>query len=159
MMTAGAALFVLSDLMLAMDLFLPAVPTLQAALAIGVPQAQATVAVFLAGLAVSQLVWGEALNRLGPRRCVLIGMGLLVLASLGCALAPDIGWLLGLRTLQVLRRANDNLHAKTGERIDFEALPLDDRRVLQLFSEGKTVSVFQFESGGIRQALKLLSKA
>ena len=59
-----------------------------------------------------------------------------------------------MRTLQVLRRANDNLQAKTGERIDFEALPLDDRRVLQLFSEGKTVSVFQFESGGIRQALK-----
>ena len=61
---------------------------------------------------------------------------------------------LGLRTLQVLRRANDNLQAKTGERIDFETLPLDDRRVLQLFSEGKTVSIFQFESGGIRQALK-----
>jgi MFS transporter, DHA1 family, multidrug resistance protein len=86
--------------MLAMDLFLPAVPTLQAALGIGVTHAQATIAVFLAGLAGSQLVWGEALNRLGPRRCVLIGASLLVLASLGCALAPDIHVLLGMRLLQ-----------------------------------------------------------
>lgn len=86
--------------MLAMDLFLPAVPTLQAALGIGVTQAQATVALFLAGLAASQLLWGEALNRLGPRRCVLLGVGGLLATSVGCALAPDIGTLLVLRTLQ-----------------------------------------------------------
>lgn len=86
--------------MLAMDLYLPAVPTLQAALGVPVTLAQATVAVFLAGLAASQLVWGVALNRLGPRRCVLLGGGALVLTSAGCALAPDIGWLLALRALQ-----------------------------------------------------------
>lgn len=86
--------------MLAMDLYLPAVPTLQAALGIAIPLAQATVALFLAGLAASQLVWGEALNRIGPRRCVLIGGGLLAITSAGCALAPDIGWLLVLRFIQ-----------------------------------------------------------
>src|SRR5262245_40815047 len=83
--------------MLAMDLFLPAVPALQASLRISVSQAQATIASFLAGLAASQLLWGEALNRLGPRRCALLGVGLLALASLGCALAPDIELLLALR--------------------------------------------------------------
>jgi MFS family permease len=46
--------------MLAMDLFLPAVPSLQGALGIEVAQAQATVALFLAGLAGSQLLWDEA---------------------------------------------------------------------------------------------------
>jgi len=86
--------------MLAMDLYLPAVPSLQGALGISVSLAQATVAVFLAGLAASQLFWGAALNRLGPRRCVLIGGGLLVLTSVGCALAPDIAWLLAMRFVQ-----------------------------------------------------------
>jgi hypothetical protein len=45
--------------MLAMDLFLPAVPAvpaLQRALGVSVAQGQLTVAVFLAGLAASQLV-------------------------------------------------------------------------------------------------------
>jgi MFS family permease len=86
--------------MLAMDLFLPAVPTLQASLGIDVTLAQATIAVFLAGLAASQLIWGEAMTRLGPRRCVGIGVSLLVLSAFGCALAPDIGWLLAMRALQ-----------------------------------------------------------
>lgn len=86
--------------MLAMDLYLPAVPVLQAELAIGVTPAQATVAVFLAGLAASQLLWGQALNRLGPRRCLQWGVLALVLASAACALAPGIETLLVMRLLQ-----------------------------------------------------------
>lgn len=86
--------------MLAMDLYLPAVPALQADLAIGVTPAQATIAIFLAGLAASQLLWGELLNRIGPRRCVAWSVSLLALASAGCALAPGIELLLALRLLQ-----------------------------------------------------------
>lgn len=86
--------------MLAMDLFLPAVPTLQVGLGTTVTLAQASIAVFLAGLAASQLVWGEAIGWLGPRRCVMVGVGMLVVASAGCALAPDIGWLLAMRFVQ-----------------------------------------------------------
>jgi predicted MFS family arabinose efflux permease len=86
--------------MLAMDLYLPAVPTLQASLGVDVTLAQATIAVYLAGLAASQLLWGELLNRLGPRRCVWWSVSLLALASAGCALAPGIEWLLAMRLLQ-----------------------------------------------------------
>ncbi|HSW03502.1 MFS transporter [Aquabacterium sp.] len=86
--------------MLAMDLYLPAVPVLQTQLSIGVTAAQATVAIFLAGLALSQLLWGEALNRLGPRRCLQWGIGALVLASAACALAPGITTLLVMRFVQ-----------------------------------------------------------
>ena len=86
--------------MLAMDLYLPAVPVLQAELSIGVAAAQATVAIFLAGLAASQLLWGEALNRLGPRRCLQWGVSALVLASAMCALAPGIETLLVMRLVQ-----------------------------------------------------------
>lgn len=86
--------------MAAMDLYLPAVPALQSGLGVSVPLAQATVAVYLAGLAAAQLLWGELLNRLGPRRCLQVGLGLLVLTSVGCALAPGIEVLLGMRLLQ-----------------------------------------------------------
>lgn len=86
--------------MLAMDLFLPAVPTLQRALGIGVEPAQATIAVFLVGLAASQLLWAEALARWGPRRTVQAGLSLLVLGSTGCALAPQIAPLLAMRLVQ-----------------------------------------------------------
>lgn len=86
--------------MAAMDLYLPAVPALQQGMGISVPLAQATVAVYLAGLAAAQLLWGELLNRLGPRRCLEVGLVLLVLTSLGCALAPSIEVLLVLRVLQ-----------------------------------------------------------
>ena len=86
--------------MLAMDLFLPAVPSLQMALGASVTLAQATVALFLAGLAASQLVWGELMTRLGPRRCVLLGMLLLAATGWGCALSPGIEWLLAMRFAQ-----------------------------------------------------------
>jgi MFS family permease len=88
--------------MLAMDLVLPAVPTLQVALGIDVTGAQATVSIFLVGLAASQLLWGEALTRIGPRRSVRIGVWSLVLASVGCALARNIEELLAMRLLQGL---------------------------------------------------------
>jgi predicted MFS family arabinose efflux permease len=88
--------------MLAMDLILPAVPSLQAALGVDVARAQATVSTFLVGLAASQLLWGEALTRGGPRRSVRLGVWLLVAASLGCAVARNIEQLLWMRLLQGL---------------------------------------------------------
>lgn len=113
--------------MLAMDLVLPAVPALQRALGASVPQGQAVVALFLAALALSQLLWGELLNRLGPRRCLLWGVGLLALASAGCAFASSIEQLLAWRALQgaaagaapvvatsIVRATLDDRHAVRG---------------------------------------------
>ena len=105
--------FVTGVSMAAMDLYLPAVPALQTGLGISVPLAQATVAVYLAGLAGGQLLWGELLNRLGPRRCVEIGLALLALTSLGCALAPGIEMLLVLRLLQGVAAAAATVVAPT----------------------------------------------
>lgn len=105
--------FVTGVSMAAMDLYLPAVPALQAGMGISVPLAQATVAVYLAGLAGAQLLWGELLNRLGPRLCIQIGLLLLVLTSLGCALAPNIETLLALRLLQGVSAAAATVVAPT----------------------------------------------
>ncbi|KQY80236.1 hypothetical protein ASD35_09880 [Pelomonas sp. Root1444] len=99
--------------MAAMDLYLPAVPALQTGMGISISLAQATVAVYLAGLAGAQLLWGELLNRLGPRRCMEIGLALLALTSLGCALAPGIEMLLVLRLLQGVAAAAATVVAPT----------------------------------------------
>lgn len=99
--------------MAAMDLYLPAVPALQTGMGISISMAQATIAVYLAGLAGAQLLWGELLNRLGPRRCLEWGLGLLALTSLGCALAPSIEVLLVLRLLQGVAAAAATVVAPT----------------------------------------------
>lgn len=105
--------FVTGVSMAAMDLYLPAVPALQVGMGISISLAQATVAVYLAGLAGAQLLWGELLNRLGPRRCMETGLVLLALTSLGCALAPNIEALLVLRLLQGVAAAAATVVAPT----------------------------------------------
>ena len=62
---------------------------------------------------------------------------------------------LGLKTLTVLDRAVEHLKAR-GERLDLDALPLDDAATYALFASGQTVGVFQFEGQGMRDALRKL---
>jgi DNA polymerase III subunit alpha len=63
---------------------------------------------------------------------------------------------LGLATLTILELAKDFIVARHPERAGFsyDDLPLDDPKVYQLFSEGRTESVFQFESAGMVRMLK-----
>jgi DNA polymerase III subunit alpha len=63
---------------------------------------------------------------------------------------------LGLATLTILELAKDFIVARHPERAGFsyDELPLDDPKVYALFTEGRTESVFQFESGGMRRMLK-----
>lgn len=86
--------------MLAMDMFVPALPELPADLHTTVALSQATVAVFFAALAGSQLLWGELFTRLGPRRTVVLSTLALAATSVGCALAPSIDALLAMRAAQ-----------------------------------------------------------
>ena len=63
---------------------------------------------------------------------------------------------LGLATLTILELAKDFIVARHPERagFDYDTLPLDDAKVYALFSEGRTESVFQFESAGMVRMLK-----
>ena len=62
---------------------------------------------------------------------------------------------LGLRTLTVMDKTVRMLHAR-GIDIDLDKIPLDDPKTFQIFSEGETTAVFQFESPGMREYLKKL---
>jgi DNA polymerase III subunit alpha len=63
---------------------------------------------------------------------------------------------LGLATLTILELAKNFIVARRPQHKDFDydKLPLNDQRVYKLFSEGKTESVFQFESAGMQRMLK-----
>ncbi len=63
---------------------------------------------------------------------------------------------LGLATLTILELAKEFIRARRPQHaaFDYDELPLDDARVYRLFSEGRTESVFQFESAGMQRMLK-----
>tara|TARA_B100000929_G_scaffold90447_2_gene70918 strand:+ start:1224 stop:5129 length:3906 start_codon:yes stop_codon:yes gene_type:complete len=60
---------------------------------------------------------------------------------------------LGLKTLTVIERARVNL-ARMGIDIDPYTVPLDDDKTLKALSQGRTMGVFQLESGGITRACR-----
>lgn len=62
---------------------------------------------------------------------------------------------LGLRTLTVIQKAIDAIAEKEAK-IDVNEIPLDDKQTFELFSNGATVGVFQFESSGMREYLRKL---
>jgi DHA1 family bicyclomycin/chloramphenicol resistance-like MFS transporter len=88
--------------LLASDLYLPALPSMGADLAASIPAMQATMALFMIALALSQLVWGWAADHFGDRLTILAGTALLAGGSLLCALAPGIDPMLAGRLVQGL---------------------------------------------------------
>jgi len=60
---------------------------------------------------------------------------------------------LGLKTLSVLQRARQWVKHLHNRDIDLDNLPLDDPKVFEVFSSGKTRGIFQFESGGMQDLL------
>ena len=61
---------------------------------------------------------------------------------------------LGLRNLDVIEDALDIIERSSGERPDMTTLPLDDARTYEMLARGDSIGVFQFESEGMREALK-----
>ena len=63
---------------------------------------------------------------------------------------------LGLKTLTVVSDAVANIRRTKDPRFDIESLPFDDARTYALLNSGRTVGVFQLESGGMQNASKLV---
>jgi len=61
---------------------------------------------------------------------------------------------LGLRNLDVIEDALDIIERSTGERPNMATLPLDDTKTYEIMARGDSVGVFQFESEGMREALR-----
>jgi len=61
---------------------------------------------------------------------------------------------LGLSTLTLIYDAIAEIKRTKGETLDIDAIPLDDAKTYQLFQDGQTYGVFQFESSGMRDILR-----
>ena len=61
---------------------------------------------------------------------------------------------LGLSTLTLIADAVAEVERTTGRKLAIEDLPLDDAATYQIFQEGQTYGIFQFESSGMRAILR-----
>ncbi len=84
---------------LSTDMYLPAFPAIEASFAAPAGTAQMTLASWFAGLAVGQITQGTLADRFGRRGPLMAGLALYTLASIGCALAPNLAALTALRAL------------------------------------------------------------
>lgn len=86
----------------AIDMYLPAFPELAAGFGVASTTVALTLSSYFIGLAAGQVVYGPLLDRFGRKPPLAVGLGLFVLASFGCAFAPDVYTLIGLRFVQAL---------------------------------------------------------
>lgn len=63
---------------------------------------------------------------------------------------------LGLKTLTTIQHAVDAIEKRSGKQIDWINLPLDNKQTFELLNQGKTMGVFQLESGGMQDLSKQL---
>jgi DNA polymerase-3 subunit alpha len=61
---------------------------------------------------------------------------------------------LGLRNLDVIDKACALIGSSTGADLDIGSIPLDDKKTYQMLAKGESTGVFQFESSGMRDALR-----
>ncbi len=63
---------------------------------------------------------------------------------------------LGLRTLTVVHDALESISEESGAKLTTADIPIDDAATFELFAAGSTSGIFQFESTGMRDALRKL---
>ena len=85
-----------------LDLYLPALPAIARDYAVPPAMVQMTMTAFFVGMALGQLVYGPVSDRIGRRPTIIFGCALYVVASLACAMAPDIEMMVLARFVQAL---------------------------------------------------------
>lgn len=61
-----------------------------------------------------------------------------------------------MKTLSIIKDCVENIRRSRGIAIDIDNLPLDDMKTFELFSNGETTGIFQFESTGMKRYLREL---
>ncbi|MBK8797965.1 MAG: Bcr/CflA family multidrug efflux MFS transporter [Anaerolineales bacterium] len=87
---------------LSIDTYLPALPTIAEEFGTTTAAVQQTLSAFFIGLSLGQLFYGPISDRVGRRGPLLFGCAMYTVVSLGCAFAPSVAGLMGLRFLQAL---------------------------------------------------------
>nr|WP_052309179.1 multidrug effflux MFS transporter [Saccharomonospora cyanea] len=101
---------------LSIDMYLPALPVMARELHSTDTQLQLTLAVFLVGLGVGQLVAGPLSDAFGRRRPMLAGVVVFAVASAVAALSPSVPALIAARAVQALGAATGMVIARAAVR-------------------------------------------
>jgi len=107
---------------LAIDMYLPALPTLAAEFAVPPARVQHTLSAYLFGMAIGQLVFGPLTDRFGRKTPLIGGLALFGVASAGCALATGMQSLILLRFAQALGGSSGMVVIRAVIRDRFDAL-------------------------------------
>jgi DHA1 family bicyclomycin/chloramphenicol resistance-like MFS transporter len=86
----------------AIDMYLPALPSIGQTLGASMAAVQASLMAFFVALGIGQILYGPASDMLGRKAPLYFGLCLFAVGSIGCALAPDIHTLVVLRFVQGL---------------------------------------------------------
>ena len=86
----------------AIDMYLPALPSIGQSLGASVNAVQASLMAFFVSLGIGQIIYGPVSDMVGRKAPLYFGMVLFAVGSIGCALAPDIHTLVVLRFIQGL---------------------------------------------------------
>jgi len=87
---------------ISIDMYLPAFPAMAQALDTTPGAVERTLAAYLIGLSLAQIVYGPLADRYGRKPPLIAGLTLYLLASLGCAWAADVESLTYWRVVQAL---------------------------------------------------------
>jgi DHA1 family bicyclomycin/chloramphenicol resistance-like MFS transporter len=84
------------------DMYLPAFPSIAAALHTTVAKVSLSLSSFFIGISAGQMLYGPLLDRYGRKKPLYIGISVYLIASIGCAMAASVNTLIWLRLLQAL---------------------------------------------------------
>ena len=81
-------------------IYTPALPDIAKSLQTSEAFVEYTLTIYLFGFAIGTLFWGKLSDRLGRKPCILLGIVVFILGSLGCYYSSSIGMLLLSRLIQ-----------------------------------------------------------
>jgi DHA1 family bicyclomycin/chloramphenicol resistance-like MFS transporter len=87
---------------LAIDMYLPALPTIARELGASAAAVQVSLATYFVGMAVGQAFYGPLSDRIGRKPALYLGLGVFVASAVGCARAWNVESLIAFRFLQAL---------------------------------------------------------
>ena len=87
---------------LAIDMYLPSLPTIAREFGVSAGAVQASLAAYYIGIAIGQAFYGPLSDRVGRKPALYLGLGVFFVSSIGCARAGNVETLVIFRFLQAL---------------------------------------------------------